>query len=269
MNTLMLSFSAMLLYIATAMARFYGKLDNNTYLFIPQKTMLMGLGIVAVILHALVLYQSVVTPEGLNLGVFNAASMVTWVIALLLLLTLSREPVENLIFILFPLAALSIALDTYFPSVRILAVELGVKFHIFSAIVAYSFLSISALQAIFIAIQDYQLRHKHPGWVIQILPPLQIMETLLFQLIALGIFWLSLGLISGFLFVEDLFAQHLVHKTVLSLIAWGFFVILLWGHWQYGWRGRKAIYWTLSGFVLLMLAYFGSKIVLELVLQRY
>ncbi|EIJ41245.1 ABC-type uncharacterized transport system, permease component [Beggiatoa alba B18LD] len=272
MNTFMLSFSAMLLYVATAIARLYGnKIPVNTEnppLF-QLKTLLMGLGGIAVVLHAIVLYQSIITTDGLNLGIFNAASLVTWVIALLLLLTLFREPVENLIFILFPVAALSIGLDNYFQSVRLLTADMGVKFHIFSAIVAYSFLSISALQAVFIAIQDYQLRHKHLGWVMHVLPPLKVMETLLFQMIALGVLWLTLGLISGFLFIEDLFAQHLVHKTVLSLIAWGFFMILLWGHWQYGWRGRKAIYWTLSGFALLMLAYFGSKIVLELILQRY
>jgi ABC-type uncharacterized transport system permease subunit len=84
----------------------------------------------------------------------------------------------------------------------------------------------------------------------------------------LGVSFLSLSLITGFLFVEDLFVQHLVHKTVLSIIAWCVFTILLWGHWQYGWRGRTAIKWNLSGFFVLMLAYFGSKFVLELILKK-
>jgi ABC-type uncharacterized transport system permease subunit len=55
---------------------------------------------------------------------------------------------------------------------------------------------------------------------------------------------------------------------VLSLIAWAVFATLLWGHWKFGWRGRTAIRWTLGGFVFLMLAYFGSKMVLELMLGR-
>ncbi|MCB1717000.1 MAG: cytochrome c biogenesis protein CcsA, partial [Candidatus Competibacteraceae bacterium] len=72
----------------------------------------------------------------------------------------------------------------------------------------------------------------------------------------------------GFLFFVDIFAQHLVHKTILSIIAWLLFGILLWGHRRYGWRGPIAVRWTLGGFIVLMLAYFGSKLVLELILQR-
>jgi len=140
--------------------------------------------------------------------------------------------------------------------------------HIFSSLLAYSLLSISAFQAVFLAVQDYQLHHKRPGWVMQRLPPLQVMETLLFQIMALGVILLTISLFSGFWFLSDIFAQHLVHKTVLSIIAWWVFIILLWGHWQYGWRGRIAIYWSLSGFFFLMLAYFGSKFVLELILKR-
>ena len=94
------------------------------------------------------------------------------------------------------------------------------------------------------------------------------MESLLFQMIAIGFAMLSLALLSGVLFLEDIFAQHLVHKTVLSLTAWLVFSVLLWGRFQFGWRGRTAIRWTLSGFAVLLLAYFGSKFVLELVLMR-
>lgn len=94
------------------------------------------------------------------------------------------------------------------------------------------------------------------------------METLLFQMLGAGIIFLTISLISGFLFIEDLFAQHLVHKTVLSLLAWVIFSGLLIGRSRYGWRGQTAIQWTLIGFVLLLLAYFGSKLVLELILQR-
>jgi ABC-type uncharacterized transport system permease subunit len=94
------------------------------------------------------------------------------------------------------------------------------------------------------------------------------METLLFQMLGVGVFFLSISLISGFMFVENLFAQHLVHKTVLSILAWIIFSSLLLGRTRYGWRGQLAIQWTLIGFVSLLLAYFGSKLVLELILHR-
>jgi ABC-type uncharacterized transport system permease subunit len=94
------------------------------------------------------------------------------------------------------------------------------------------------------------------------------MESLLFQMLATGIVFLTLSLTSGFIFIENLFAQHLVHKTVLSILAWIIFTGLLIGRSRYGWRGQTAIQWTLIGFILLLLAYFGSKLVLELILHR-
>jgi ABC-type uncharacterized transport system permease subunit len=94
------------------------------------------------------------------------------------------------------------------------------------------------------------------------------MEGLMFEMIGIGFALLTLALLTGVLFLEDIFAQHLVHKTVLSICAWGVFAILLWGRWRFGWRGRTAIRWTVGGFVFLMLAYFGSKLVLELILGR-
>jgi ABC-type uncharacterized transport system permease subunit len=101
-----------------------------------------------------------------------------------------------------------------------------------------------------------------------ILPPMQVMEDLLIQFILFGFFLLSLSLATGFMFLHNIFAQHLVHKTVLSILAWLIFGSLLWGRWSFGWRGRKVIYLTLGGFILLLLAYFGSKLVLELILHK-
>ena len=70
-------------------------------------------------------------------------------------------------------------------------------------------------------------------------------------------------------FVADMLAQHLAHKTVLSVIAWLIFGVLLWGRWRHGWRDRTAVRLSLAGFMVLGLAYFGSKLVLEVVLERY
>ena len=115
-------------------------------------------------------------------------------------------------------------------------------------------------------IQDQQLRKRPVSTLIKHFPPLQTMESLLFGFLWAGWLLLSLSLITGWLFLDNLFAQHLVHKTLLSCVAWLVFGILLWGLHQLGWRGHKAIRWTITGFFLLMLAYFGSKLVREFIL---
>lgn len=226
------------------------------------------LGFVAVFLHGGALYPVLITANGLNLGFFNAASLIGCLTALLLLASSLRQPLENLGIALLPMAALTIALMFAYPSQHVLG-EIGhwqLDLHILLSILAYSLLVIAALQAVLLAIQDHQLRNRHPGGLIRALPPLQTMESLLIQLIATGFILLSLALLTGLFFLEDIFAQHLAHKTILSLVAWAVFAILLWGRWRFGWRGRTAIRWTLGGFVFLMLAYFGTKLVLELLL---
>ena len=234
------------------------------------RTVIIIIGLVAVILHGWVLYPSLETATGLSLGFFNAASLIGWLAALLLLTFSLQRPMENLGIALLPMAALTLALMFAFPSNHVMqdASTWQLDLHILLSILAYSLLVIAALQAILLAIQDRQLRNRHPGGLIRALPPLQTMESLLFQLIGIGFTLLSMALLTGFFFLEDIFAQHLVHKTVLSLLAWLVFATLLWGHWRFGWRGRTAIRWTLGGFGFLMLAYFGSKLVLELLLGR-
>ncbi len=134
------------------------------------------------------------------------------------------------------------------------------------SVIAYSLIMLSALQAIALAYQDHAIRSHHPGGFIRFLPPMHDMETLLFQMLGFGFIFLTTALISGFFFMEDLFAQHLVHKTILSMIGWVILATLLFGRFKFGWRGKLAIRWTLTAFIFIMLAYFGSKLVLEFII---
>ncbi len=267
MNTFVFNLLTILLYLAATTQLCFERDDQKGC---PNRRLLLFLGGVALLTHALLLNQGVLTQQGLSLGLFNAASLITWVIGLLLLMALWFRPVDNLALVVFPLAALSVALAGYFPGSRVLPEDtpVGVKIHILSSILAYSLLCLSAFQALFLALQDHQLHNRHPARVMQFLPPLQVMEELLVQILVVGFLMLSLSLLSGVVFLEDIFAQHLVHKTVLSLIAWILFGLLIWGRFRHGWRGGTLIRWNLSGFFLLMLAYFGSKLVLELILGR-
>jgi len=227
-------------------------------------------GAIAIILNGIILNSAIFVSGGLDLGFSNTWSLISWIIAIVILLVAVRKPVENLLVIFFPLAALGLILILLFPSHRILAesAAMGLKMHILLSIIAYSLLTVAAFQAALLAFQEYQLSHKHPTMIMNVLPPMQIMEDLLIRIIAVGFFILSLSLATGFMFLHDIFAQHLIHKTVLSLISWLVFAVLLWGRWYMGWRGQKLIRWTIGGFCILMLAFFGSKLVLEMILMR-
>jgi ABC-type uncharacterized transport system permease subunit len=133
---------------------------------------------------------------------------------------------------------------------------------------SYSILGIAAVQAVALALLIHRLKHRRLHGLVAVMPPLQTMEDLLFRLIWTGELLLTLSIVTGALFLEDIFAQHLAHKTVLSIVAWLLFAVLLLGRSRLGWRGITAVKWTVAGFALLILAYFGSKLVLELVLHR-
>jgi ABC-type uncharacterized transport system permease subunit len=235
-----------------------------------QRISILFAGFAAVAIHAMFLYPAILHESGLNLGFFYAASLIALTTSLLLVLASTFEPVENLGIGICPLAALSIGLILRWPEQHILtdARAWQLDIHILTSLLAYSILGLAVVQSVLLAIQDRHLQNRKPGGFIRALPPLQVMETLLFQMIAIGFTLLTLSLVTGALFLEDIFAQHLVHKTTLSIVAWAVFGILLWGRWRFGWRGRTAIRWTIGGFIFLMLAYFGSKFVLELVLSR-
>lgn len=228
------------------------------------------LGWLGLSLHTGYLTLNILDLQSLDFSFFNAGALVGLCIVALLLIAGLDKPIEKLGIAVYPLAALLLGLDICFPEqARLLSTyNWQMSLHVLSSIIAFSLLNIAALQAILLAIQDLQLRKHSPQRLILALPPLQAMETLLFQLIATGLAFLTIALISGFVFIDDLFAQHLVHKTVLSIIAWLIFSGLLLGRIRYGWRGSIAIQWTLIGFVLLLMAYFGSKLVLELILKR-
>lgn len=221
------------------------------------------------LLHAQLLRHTVFAQSTPNLSLFQAGSLFAFQLVLVLMLAAVRVPVESLGLLALPLAAALVALSLLTPSAPTNPVMLDwqVEMHIVLATLAYSLLALAAAQAVLIWLQDRLLRRHRPTLLARV-PPLETMDALLFQMVLLGFFLLSLALLSGLLFVDDLFAQHLAHKTLLSLLAWLLFATLLWGRWRHGWRGQRAVRWTLGGGLTLTLAYFGSKLILELVLGR-
>ncbi len=205
---------------------------------------------------------------GANLHFFSALSLVGLGMAALTVLVGMRGRMAALGVIVFPIAAATLGLYQGFGRQDPQPLDWRVQLHAWCALLAYATLAIAALLAILSWSQERALRRRRlHGWL-RALPPLVELETLLFRTITVGFILLTATLLTGALFVEDLLAQHLAHKTVFSILSWLGFGALLVGRLRYGWRGVKAVRWTLIAMSLLVLAFFGSNLVLELVLRR-
>lgn len=234
---------------------------------------LTGLGFVAlgVVLHAIAVSHAMDSPAGWDGNFINMLSLAALlIIGTLVVTAVAWTRASEACVIAAPGAAVCVALQWLAPVDPLVLGEISTtaRLHIVSSLLAYSLLSIAAINALMLAVQDYALRH--PGLVrrLDFLPPLATIETIMFRLILGGWVLLTLSLASGLAFIDNLFAQHLAHKTALSLLSWLLFGLLLAGRWRLGWRGRQAVRWTLAAMAALALAYFGSKLVLELVLDR-
>ncbi len=259
MTPTILSTVASLLYWLSAIL-IYKQLGTGGY----QRGWVMLPALAAVLLHSFVLQQLVYQPQGLNLGLPVALSLVTWVIVIQILVSACFRRVETLGIIMFPMASLAGVFASLSKTEGLVTVtNPAIQGHIVLSIIAYSLVSLAAIQSGLLAYQDTAIRRHQPTGFVRFLPPLYNMEALLFQLLGFAFVFLTASLLSGLFFMEDMFEQQVAHKTVLSIVAWFTMGILLFGRFQYGWRGKTAIRWTLFSFAFLMLAYFGSKLVLE------
>lgn len=265
-----LNFLAIVLYIAAGIGLLSQLLRGQT----PTgrtKTLLLGIVAIAVLSQAVVLYSTAISSQGINLSLTGAAALVAWVVACLYLLVSVWRPIDNLGVIVLPLAALTLLAEWLRPTqVPVVLTSYSQAIHIVAALVAYSLLCLATVQGLMLLVQDRKLRNKHPGGFLRALPSIQTMEEVMFQMIALGFVLLTITLVSGIFFSERVFGTpfKFTHHIVLAALGWIVYAWLLVGRWRFGWRGRIAVRWTVAGFALLVLAYFGTKFVLEVILHR-
>jgi ABC-type uncharacterized transport system permease subunit len=222
----------------------------------------------AVSLHAAAHVLAWNSAGGLDLHFFAALSLVGLGMAMLTTAFGASGRMAALGVVVFPIAAALLLLYASIGHHAAEGLDWRLQLHAWFALLAYATLAIAALLAMMLWLQERALRRRDiRGWL-RALPPLTELETLLFRTITVGFVLLTATLLTGVVFVEDFFAQHLMHKTVLSVLSWLAFGALLLGRWRYGWRGAVAVRWTLAAMALLVLAFFGSKFVLELVLRR-
>ena len=237
----------------------YFTLDNITKRHRAVTNLLL---LIACISHAYIL-KDYWQGDGIFFGLVTSTNFISWVVATLLFLTSLTKPVHVIGILVYPLTAVSVILLLLFPDTNSKLVSISIASHVFLSVGAYALLSIAVAQSILLKIQERLLHDHNINTFIDKLPPLQTMEDFFFQTLKMGCILLTLSLASGFIFVDEFFEQNLSYKTFLSVIAWIVFVGIVVGHKMFGWRGRNTILATQIAFSVMVLAYFGTKLVLE------
>jgi ABC-type uncharacterized transport system permease subunit len=228
---------------------------------------------VALVLHAMLLYRGFVTPEGLDLGIANALSLIVWLTVLIYWVAgLAFPGLASILGLMAPVALLAVLFQAFIPTHHYVTYAGTPVFtlHFVIAMLAYALFIVATVHAVLMLAEEKWLHRGVMPPFLRSLPPLMEMEALLFRILLAAFVLLTLTLVSGLFFSEQLFGKPLKfnHKTVFGIVSWLIFGGLLVGHYVRGWRGRTAVMWTLSGFTMLLFAYLGSKIVWELILKR-
>ncbi|MBS1217214.1 MAG: cytochrome biosis protein [Proteobacteria bacterium] len=228
--------------------------------------------LVALGMHAAVLFGTMLAGNVLRIGVGDAISAILWLTVLIYWLGSLFYRLDGLHALIMPVAAIAAFLPALLPAARPVPNTelLAFKLHLLISMLAYSLFTIASLHVLLMAMLERRLHQGALPAGLQKLPPLLTMETLLFRIIWAGFIMLTLTLLSGVMYSEELFgkAARINHKTIFGIVSWIVFGALLFGRHFHGWRGRVAVRWTLAGFLLLVLAYLGSKFVVEVLLGR-
>ena len=264
----MRGFVVILLYLAAVAASAHAARRGGGRLALREPA--LYLAVAAWLAHAFWLANTLRPLGEVVPGLADSASLMGLVIGAGGVFALFSPAYRTVAAVVLGLAALLAAGTGSMPDPREIA-EPGwpLAAHILLAMGSAGMFAIAAVLVVLLAVQDGQLRSKRPANWLASLPPVESLEQALFTVLGTGMAALTVAILAGLLFVTDLFQQHLVHKTILALTAWLIFAALLIGRWRFGWRGRKAAAYTIAGFVVLALAYFGSKFVLEILLGRH
>ena len=229
----------------------------------------VGATVIGLSLHAVTLVASTIGGNGLALSIGDTASMIGLQLALIALIGTVEPALRGMAAGLLVLAAIGAALTGGTPVPGEGGTDAWqIQMHVLISLFAYGLLTAGSIVAVFALIQEQRLRAGQLSAINALFSPLETTEKMLFGIAASGFLVLLLAVSSGFALFDNLFAEHLVHKTTLSLLALLLFGILLAGRQFAGWRGRRAVYLYLWGFFILCLAYFGSRFVLEVILDR-
>ncbi|MDR2208633.1 MAG: cytochrome c biogenesis protein CcsA [Azoarcus sp.] len=226
----------------------------------------------ALLAHGFALFEAIFPGGEMRFGFSIALSLAVWMAICFYWVETLYNRLDGLRGIVLPAGVLACVLAFFFPATNTLSdssvASPVFRIHFIIAMLAYSVFMLAALHAMLMAVATKQLHNGRFSRALANLPPLLTMEALLFRLIGIAFVLLTLTLLTGIVFTETLFgtAFRFNHKSFFATISWFLFGILLIGRHFRGWRGRVALRWTLAGFITLMLAYIGSRFVIEVLL---
>lgn len=231
--------------------------------------LVFGFAAIALLAHAFLLKDLILDPSGQNFSILNVASMIGFIICLVMSISMLKTKLWFLLPIAYSFAGINILAATFLPGTFLTHFEgqPELLFHITVALFAYSTLTIGALYALQLAFLDHKIKVKKSLTINPNLPPLMMVERQLFKIIFIGNILLTITLITGVVYIEGALSAQNSHKTILSFVAWVLYSVLLWGHYRQGWRGKKALWFSIAGTCVLTLAYFGSRFVREVILS--
>ncbi len=224
--------------------------------------------VIALVSHAFALESRIIPGDGSvqNLSVLNVGSLVSLMICSVMTVVASKNRGWLLLPIVYAFALINLAFATFVPNEYITHLETtpGMMVHIGLSLFSYATLIIAALYAMQLAWIDYQLKNKKLAFSHE-MPPLMVIERKMFHITQVGVVLLTLTLCTGLFYMNNLFSTENIDKAVLSIVAWFVYIVLLWGHYHQGWRGRRVVWFNVAGAGILTLAYFGSRVIQQFV----
>ncbi len=256
---------AALLYLAAAWRQLlHLERHQNTL-----QTATAGVGVVAVLAHLVVAVLSGFAGE-LNLGFYRVASLIGLAMSSIAVIMLIRRPLHTLTIVVFPLSAMAVLISTFAPATGrpLSGLSEGLLWHVSASLTAFAVLSLSMVQGAMALFQSRLLRQHKTRGMVRWLPALDLSESMFYELLHAGFALLTLAMVAGGLFVDNMFSQQIAHKTVLTALSWLVYAVIVVVHWRSGWRMARAVNTAALGYGLLFLGFFGSKLVLELLLGQ-
>ena len=261
----MLLWIAILTYLISGLSAVWFLLKKRPM----NRLIIYGSAIFGVIVQTISLANNLFVAQMLQMSLIHSISICVWMTITVIIISSFTKPLHNLFTIFMPAGALILAIAHLAPQMAAPKLySAGMVIHILVSLLAYSIMIITTIQAILVDIQTKHLHeHRFDSPLTSVLPPLQSMERLMFEWLIIGFILLTAAIVTGALYVDNLLAQHLIHKTVLTFVSWLFFATLIFGHFYLGWRGQRASRLIYLGFGFLLVAFIGSKFVLEYLLR--